>query len=69
MREEDFITSDKDKAYIENVGLDFLDIVDIETEEKFRIPIEKAFAEGFKEEMKVGDTIFVLYDKETNTLV
>lgn len=69
MSEECFITSDKDKAYIENVGKDFLLVRDIETDEQVKLEIEESFAEGFREEFNTGETIYILYDKETKTLI
>lgn len=65
---EDFITSDDPKGYVERVGKDYIIIKDIETDEQIKIEVGDT-AEYFDNEYSGGETIFVLYDKESKKLV
>lgn len=66
---EDFITTDKDRAYVDRVGDGYLSVVDIFTDEKIKISIDKSVEDFFRKEMSLGDTVFVVYDKEKKVLI
>lgn len=66
---EDFITSDYNKGYIERVGKDYIIIHDIESDEQIQIEVGEDNAEYFDNECSDGETIFVLYDKESKKLI
>lgn len=67
-KEECFITTDKDRAYIDEVGTDYIIIKDIFTHEPIKIEVGEPMAKFWKRECS-GDTIYVLYDKEKKILL
>ena len=66
---ECFITSDKDKAYIDYVGHDYLIIKDIFSHEPIQIDVSEQEAKYWKEDLSDGETIYVFYDKEKKILL
>ena len=66
---ECFITSDKDKAYIDYVGHNYIVIKDIFTYKPIKINVSEQEAEFWKNECSDGDTIYVFYDKEKKILL
>lgn len=68
MKEECFITTDKDRAYIDEVGKDYIIIKDIFTHEPIKIEVGEPMAKFWKNEC-LDDTVYVLYDKEKKILL
>ncbi|MCR1823806.1 hypothetical protein [Terrisporobacter muris] len=66
---ECFITSDKDKAYIDYVGYNYLIIKDIFTDDPVKISISEQEANFWKEELSDQETSYVFYDKEKKILL
>ncbi|MDB8803179.1 hypothetical protein PN294_13400 [Romboutsia sp. 1001216sp1] len=66
---EDFITSDIPKAFIDKIGKDYVIIKDIDSKEEMEIEVEEGLAEYFKNEFPNGEVIYVLYDKENKKLI
>ncbi|XTR39263.1 hypothetical protein ACQQ2T_15410 (plasmid) [Paraclostridium tenue] len=66
---DDFITSDAPKAFIDKIGRDYLIIKDIETKEEMKIEVEEGLSEYFKDEFTNGEVIYVLYDKDNKKLI
>ena len=66
---ECFITSDKDKAYIDYVGHNYLIIKDIFSHEPIQINVSEQEAKYWKEDLSDGETIYVFYDKEKKILL
>lgn len=66
---ECFITSDKDKAYIDYVGHNYIIIKDIFTHEPIEIYVGEQGAKVWKKEYSEGESIDVFYDKENKILL
>lgn len=66
---ECFITSDKDKAYIDYVGHNYLIIKDIFSHEPIQINVSEQEAKYWKEDLSDGETVYVFYDKEKKILL
>lgn len=67
--EECFITTDKDRAYVDEVGIDYIIIKDIFTHDPLKIEVGKPMADFWRNECSDGETIYVLYDKEKKILL
>lgn len=59
---EDFITTDKERGYIERVGKDYIRIKDIETGKSININADSVLIEAYRDEFNSGETIYVCYD-------
>ena len=66
---ECFITSDKDKAYIDYVGHNYIIIKDIFTYEPIKINVSDQESRFWKENLSDGETVYVFYDKEKKILL
>lgn len=66
---EDFITTDKDRGYIDKVGHDYIIVKDIFSGENITLNVDLNIAEHFKKECSYGDVIYVCYDKEKKELL
>lgn len=69
MSENCFLTSEKDKGFIERVGEDYLLIKDIYTDEQARIEVDKEVAKHFENECSDGEVVYLCYNKATKELV
>lgn len=69
MSEECFITSEHDKGYIYDAGIDYVIVCELGTDEKYKIHVEEGLASYFKHECDSGEVSYVLFDKEKLELI
>lgn len=66
---EDFITSNYPKGFIDKIGKDYVIVKDIGSKEEIEIKVEEGISEYFKNEFANGEVIYVIYDKDKKELI